>query len=191
MGESAPRMATAHAQAVDPEVTGSKITGSRGTGTMSLPVDRKLPVLASACGLLVLLVIMGVVLARRGSAETQAAGAGSSASASASVSREVVTADLPGIAPSAPTGAADPTPAAVVAPAETAQPGEGKPATTGTGGHASIGSHPVARPQAIPTQAPAPRPTVNAAAAAAAKKNCDPPFTYEANGRKKYKLECM
>ena len=74
------------APATDAETTGSKVTGTRSTGTMTLPVDRKLPVLASALGLVVLLVIMGVVLLRRGPDDTTpAASASALAAASAPV----------------------------------------------------------------------------------------------------------
>ncbi len=147
------------AQALEPESTGSKVTGTQ----LSLPVDRKLPILASGLGLLVLLVIMGVVLLGRGSAETSgtapSAGAGSSAGAGA----------IPEPTASEPAQAS----------------GDVKPPTTVGATHTI--PHRVTPPPgqaANPKPPPPPPPPV-------AKKNCDPPYTLDANGRKKYKLECM
>jgi len=188
------------------ESTGSKVTGSRFTGTMSLPVDRKLPIVASGLGLLVLLVIMGVVLLGRGSAETGAT-SGTSASASASASAASVGT---GTGTGAPTGAAtaapsstittaDPIPVPTPTVAETAETTATPPPTppptplaapttpTTPPTHAAVGAH-SARPPTPPTQATTAK---TATAPPVVRKNCDPPYTIDSNGRKKYKLECM
>jgi serine/threonine-protein kinase len=187
------------------EGTGSKLTGSRFTGTMALPVDRKLPILASALGLLVLLVIMGVVLLGRPSSDAEtsssaasasAARAGGGAGTAASAAASTTSAGgATGTAGSAGTSAnvADPTPpASSVAAAESAQAGvDVKPTTPGPPPtqHTGATAHTVRAPAPPPpiTQPKPPTPTPPPAA----KKNCDPPYTLDANGRKKYKLECM
>ena len=162
----------------------SNVTGSRMTGTMTLPVHRRLPIVASALGLLVLLTIMGVVLLGRdpeaGPIGTSPSASAVSASASASGSPAVVAASS--ATPEAP-------PTSSVAAVDSAQPGvELKPGVTSpTAPHATTGSHPTLRPPTIAatpprTATPAPPPV---------RKNCDPPYTIDANGRKKYKLDCM
>ncbi|GAC1562459.1 MAG: hypothetical protein NVS3B10_19790 [Polyangiales bacterium] len=163
--------------------TGSKVTGSRYTGTMSLPVDRKLPILASALGLLVLLVIMGVVLLGRGSAETHAASAGASSTAPGASS---------GVATAATTGSgittADPLPVpstgAAADTTDTAPSASAMPAPSTAAAHTAVAAH-TAHPPPPPVTAKtaAPPPPI--------KKSCDPPYTLDSNGRKKYKLECM
>ncbi|MDB5215318.1 MAG: Serine/threonine-protein kinase Pkn6 [Myxococcaceae bacterium] len=164
------------ARANSEEGTGSKVTGSRYTGTMALPVDRKLPMLASGLGLLVLLVIMGVVLLGRGSAETPAMSSGAAALSASTVASTTTADPVPPPSPSDRVAdTTDPTPTTTVA---TAAP----PPT-----HIPPATH-TARPPTPPTQAT----TVKTAAPPPApKKNCDPPYTLDANGRKKYKLECM
>jgi serine/threonine protein kinase len=171
-------------QAISDEGTGSKVTGSRYTGTMALPVDRKLPILASALGLLVLLVIMGVVLLGRPD-ETAAITPVPSASAVPSAASASVTAGG-----GATTGTAvvpDPTPTA--APSESTQPSvEPKPQQ-----HATATTHATVRPPP-PSSATSVKTATTATAApppTTTRKNCDPPFTLDSNGRKKYKLECM
>jgi serine/threonine protein kinase len=178
---------TPAANATD-ESTGSKVTSSRFTGTMTLPVDTKLPLVASALGLLVLLVIMGVVLFGRGSTETVAI-----ASASLSASAPPGTgAGSPSGAVVAATGAtgsaittADPVPvpsaaeATETAPAPTASPAP--PARSGSSTHATHAPMPPAQATTVKTATPPPPP----------KRSCDPPYTLDLNGRKKYKLECM
>ncbi len=165
----------------------SKVTGSRMTGSMALPVHRRLPIIASALGLLVLLTIMGVVLLGRGpetgpvetspsaSAAGSAAGASASASGSTAIAASSATLEAP------PTGS--------VAAVDSAQPGvDIKPGVTApTTQHATTGSHPTFRP---PTGAATP-PRTATPAPPPVRKNCDPPYTIDSNGRKKYKLECM
>jgi serine/threonine-protein kinase len=173
------------AQAHD-DATGSKVTGSRYTGTMSLPVNRRLPIVASALGLLVLLGIMGVVLLGRG---PDAPTVGASPSASTSGASPAAS-----TASGAPTGsavatgsasAAEPATSGSVAAVDSAQAGIDIKAPTATT-HAATTSHTTVRPPftATPPRTATPAPTP-------AHKNCDPPFTIDANGRKKYKLECM
>jgi serine/threonine protein kinase len=185
------------------EGTASKMTGSRFTGTMALPVDRKLPILASALGLLVLLVIMGVVLLGRPSADAEVtpsasasastthAGVGPNASASATQVGVVTGAAAAGSTAAGANGnAPDPAPpASSLATADSAQPDVkvGTPSTPPTP-HTSTATHtirpPTPTPLTTPKAAPPPPPPPP-------KKNCDPPYTLDANGRKKYKLECM
>lgn len=194
-------------RALSDEGTGSKLTGSRFTGTMALPVDRKLPILASALGLLVLLVILGVVLLGRPSADAETrstaasasaahggAGPGSAASAGASATSAGGTTGTAASAGPSTNVAADPAPpASSVGVAESAQAVvDMKPPTTPSSPppqHTGATTH-TARP---PTPAPVTPPKVATPAPppAATKKNCDPPYTLDANGRKKYKLECM
>ena len=165
------------------ETTGSKVTGSRFTGTMSLPVNRRLPIVASALGLLVLLTIMGVVLLGRGPAPVT----GLSPSASASGSAGLASGAGSGT-PSASTvvtassGASEPPPPGSVAAVDSAQPGVDIKPVAPT--HTSPPVHATFRP---PVTAPPPR----TATPAPVRKNCDPPYTIDSNGRKKYKLECM
>ena len=164
----------------------SKVTGSRMTGTMSLPVHRRLPIIASALGLFVLLTIMAVVLLGRGpdagtvgtSPSASASGGAASASGAPSGSA-VVTAASSGAPESPPTGS--------VAAVDSAQPGvDIKPVTPTPTQHTTSGPHPTFRPPVVatPTRTPTPPPP-------AVRKNCDPPYTIDTNGRKKYKLECM
>ena len=146
------------------ESTGSKVTGSRDTGTMALPVDRKLPILASGLGLLVLLVIMGVVLLGRGSAETAATSSGASAlsasgastgtGASTSVAAAGATGGTATTADPAPTpSAADTTetsPTTIPTPTTTSTPTTTPAPTAPT--HTAVSTH-TARPPTPPPQA--------------------------------------
>jgi serine/threonine-protein kinase len=172
------------APAVD-EGTGSKVTGTRLTGSMSLPVHRRLPIIASALGLLVLLGIMGVVLLGRGPDETAKTGATPSASASAAAPLASASAP-PSSVPGASTIVPEPQPpTTAVATADSAQPGvDTKPPPATTQPHAASGAHTVRPPPTATTPKTAATPPPP-------KKNCDPPYTIDANGRKKYKLECM
>jgi eukaryotic-like serine/threonine-protein kinase len=154
------------------EGTGSKITGSRFTGSLALPVDKRIPILASAIGLLVLLVIMGVVLLGRGPDEARPA-----ASASASASS---TSAAPAIASA---GAAPP---AVMIPEPDPVPLDTPSAAPSASATASAApTHTAPRPTAA-TPTPVKPPVV-----APPRRDCNPPYTIDANGRKKYKLECM
>jgi eukaryotic-like serine/threonine-protein kinase len=177
------------------DATGSKVTGSRSTTTMALPVDKKLPLLASGFGLLVLIAIMAVVLLRRGPAETADADAdaGAAPSGSASIAAATGAPSEPPAAPPPPapeTSESEPPtttaiPSATASPSATATAHATTTTTTTTTSHApahaSTGAaHATARPP-TPTRPSTPTP----------KKNCDPPYTVDANGRKKYKLECM
>ena len=159
------------------ESTGSKVTGSRFTGTMALPVDRKLPILASGLGLLVLLVIMGVVLLGRGSGETPPLTVGAAA--------------LTGSGSGVGVGSGTATATATATSTTTAEPASSEAETTATATatvHTATAPTHTARPPTPPTQATTAK---TAAPPPVPKKNCDPPYTLDANGRKKYKLECM
>jgi serine/threonine protein kinase len=178
------------------ESTGSKVTGSRFTGTMALPVDRRLPILASGLGLLVLLVIMGVVLLGRragdtpplaagaavlsGSGATNSAGAGTGAGTATAASTATSTTTATSTATATSTTTAEP--ASSIVEADT-------PATA-TAHTATAPTH-TARPPTPPTPPTQATTAKTAAPPPAPKKNCDPPYTLDANGRKKYKLECM
>jgi serine/threonine protein kinase len=178
------------------ESTGSKVTGSRFTGTMALPVDRRLPILASGLGLLVLLVIMGVVLLGRragdtpplaagaavlsGSGATNSAGAGTGAGTATAASTATSTTTATSTATATSTTTAEP--ASSIVEADT-------PATA-TAHTATAPTH-TARPPTPPTPPTQATTAKTAAPPPVPKKNCDPPYTLDANGRKKYKLECM
>ena len=171
------------------EGTGSKMTGSRYTGTMALPVDRKLPILASGLGLLVLLVIMGVVLWGRGSDDTPRIAAGTAALSATGASTGASTG----------TSTAAGTATATVASATTAADPPSTPETdtsaaTGTSTpptHTATAATHTARPPTPPTPPTQATTAKTATPPTPPKKNCDPPYTLDANGRKKYKLECM
>jgi len=157
------------AQASD-ESTGSRITGSFLTGTLSLPVDKRLPILACAVGLLVLLVIVGVVVAHRPEAAQTPALAPSASSAPESSSATLASAaPMPAIP--------DPEPAAS---AVASAPALSEAATTVSA------PHPASVRPALPV-APVKPPVVTTP-----RKDCNPNYTVDpATGRKKYKLECM
>ena len=195
------------------EGTGSKVTGSRFTGTMTLPIDKKLPLIASAVGLIVLLVIVGFVIAGRGegengvttaasgSASALVAGRGEAAlSAAGETSATSATTNVPDPAPRA-SAASSTSSTSSAAPVDSAQPGiDVKPlalatpvtSPPATPPHATP-THAIARPPTAPTVAKTAAPTVakTAAATPTPRKNCDPPYTLDASGHKKYKLECM
>jgi serine/threonine protein kinase len=178
----------ASASHVTDESTGSRVTGSRFTGTMSLPVDKRLPILASGLGLLVLLVIMAIVLFGRGPPETPAIASAGSATASGAAPGTGAPLGV-GAAGSGATGSnittADPVP--VPTTAETAEtPPTPTPTPPAPPTRSSFSTH-ATHPPTPPTQAT----TVKTAAPPPPKKNCDPPYTLDSNGRKKYKLECM
>ena len=165
----------------------SKVTGSRMTGTMTLPVHRRLPIIASALGLFVLLTIMAVVLLGRGP-ETGPLGTSPSASASGGAASASGVPSGSAVVTAASSGAPESPATGSVAAVDSAQPGvDIKPAApTTTMQHTTSGSHPTFRPPVVttpPRTATPPPPAV--------RKNCDPPYTIDANGRKKYKLECM
>jgi serine/threonine-protein kinase len=149
------------------EQTGSALTGSRVTGTLALPLDRRLPVVAVALALGVLLAIVGVVVYRRGAVETRSHPLVATA-----------TAALPGPSSGA---------SALPGPDPSAQPllyVQAEPPA------ATSAPPPAARPTATPPR-PLPATSKPAPPAPAPRKNCDPPFSLDANGHKKYKLECM
>ena len=156
------------------ENTGSKLTGSRWTGTMTLPVHARLPIIASALGLLVLLLIVGVVLFRRGpDAPPAAASAASGPAASA---------PPPVVIASAAAAAAAPVPV----PAPVPEPTDPVPPSATAAAPPAPSTHPPVRAAASPPPASARPPP-----APAPRRDCNPPYTIDTNGRKKYKLECM
>jgi serine/threonine-protein kinase len=172
---------------VTDESTGSRITGTRSTASMTLPLDRKLPLLATALGLLVLLVIVGVVLRGREAASGSAAEGSPSASVRALAAVSATTTVASGeatIAPAPPLAASsDGAPTGTEKPPSVGSAGATPVSVTTPAVRASASAHP-------PTRATAPGATTKPAAAPA-RKDCDPPYTVDANGRKKYKLECM
>ncbi len=156
------------------EATGSKITGSRLTATLSLPTDKRLPILACLIGVAVLLVIVGVVVFRQPDELT--APPGGAVAPSASETAPLTLASTP--AEPEP----EPEPAAPVAPSGT------------RASVSAVASAAPAPPRTAWVRPPAPPVTTARAptVAAPARKDCTPPYTVDpANGRKKYKLECM
>ena len=166
------------------------------TGTMmSLPVDRKLPILASIAGVLVMLVVVGVVLAGKFSREADAKiPIATSATAAPTFAPRISSAEPGPYAAVPPTNTErapipDPPPAepAPAGSAEETAP-EPRPSNSTAIVHAKpspVAPHPVVKPS------PTPKSSTPAQPPPAAKKNCDPPYTIDATGRKKYKLECM
>jgi serine/threonine-protein kinase len=201
---TAPMTATATTQLAAPptgaEEVPSRVTGSRTTGTMSVPVDRKLPIIASLAGVAVLLVIVAVVIAGKAAndskSDTPAASGAPGASAVDSVG-----AGSPGLAPSSAPGASA-TASSSAAGAEPQPP----PTTTAAGATAtataSTAATATATAASTTTSTWHPSPTRTAATATAKatataavtstnRKNCDPNYTIDEHGHKKYKLECM
>ncbi|MDB4945144.1 MAG: Serine/threonine-protein kinase Pkn6 [Labilithrix sp.] len=175
----------------------SRVTGTASTATMTLPTDRRLPLLASALGVLVLLGVVAFVLldrpARseeqasavraRGAERLEEAGAG-----------DGVPAPDPALAAD---GGAGVTPgsAAAAGPAASSGPapsvGPATPAgTSATSAHLAARPPPAATPAGTSAGQATRGPTGNAAPRPK-ERDCNPPFTIDANGRKKYKLECM
>jgi serine/threonine-protein kinase len=178
-------------------------SGSRLTGTaLVLPTDRKLPIFASIAGLLVLAVVVAVIIGGKFSGSADAAMAGKTPAPAASSASLMLAApsvpapnhskrEIPDPPEPSPAETASPTsdeaeePKAV---AEQPKPAnETKPATLPAqvgGGHAKpAGGH--ATPKAGTKSSTSPPPT------GPQRKNCDPPYTIDAQGRRKYKLECM
>ncbi|MDF2694971.1 MAG: Serine/threonine-protein kinase Pkn6 [Labilithrix sp.] len=156
------------------------------TGTMlALPVDRKLPIIASISGIIVLFIVVGVVVGGKFSSDANAKSATSATTASLSggdPSSVPPTATNPDRAipdPPAPEEKAS-------EPPSTASEPKPEPTATTPKMTAQV-AHPPPRPTATAPKPSAPPPTSQPAA----KKNCDPPYTIDATGRRKYKLECM
>ena len=158
------------------EATGSKITGSRLTATMSLPTDKRLPILACSIGLAVLLAIVGVVVFRHPDELT--APPGGAAAPSASESAPLTLASKPAMPEPEPQP--QPEPAAPVASSVT------------RASVSAVASAAPAPPRTASVRPPAPPVTRAPSVAAPVRKDCNPPYTVDpATGRKKYKLECM
>ncbi len=171
------------AQASD-ESTGSRITGSLLTGTLSLPVDKRLPILACAVGLLVLLVIVGVVVAHRPEAAQTPALASSVSSVSSAPESSSATLASAAPMPAIP----DPEPAASAV--ASAPPAPSAPASSAAAPSEAATTVSAPHPTSVrpaPPVAPVRPPVVTTP-----RKDCNPNYTVDpATGRKKYKLECM
>jgi eukaryotic-like serine/threonine-protein kinase len=155
--------------------SGTLLTGSM----LMLPVDRKLPVIASALGILVLVVVVAFVVAGKFSNE---AGAKPAPSAAPPSSIGVVTSADPA-ATSSERAAPD-----APAPSDSSigEPPPGEPRLAASHPRSPA---PVAHP---PARTSVPKPSVGATSSPpAARKNCDPPYVIDAQGRRKYKLDCM
>lgn len=158
-------------------------TGRTRTNTLlSLPLDRRLPIIASIAGLVVLFVVVGVVLAGKFSSAADATPPAPSTSVTASVASATPS---PGGDPSSVPGSrraiADPPPPEDIPPATASS----EPAA------ASSVKAPAAAPSHV-SKAVAPPPKPSAAPPPPPDKaNCDPPYTIDATGRKKYKRECI
>ncbi|MBX3222110.1 MAG: serine/threonine protein kinase [Labilithrix sp.] len=180
-----PRIPTAaqpNAHAFGDEGTGSR-SRSGLTGTMlSLPVDRKLPILASVAGLVVLFGVVAAVVAGKFSSDADAKdGAASSASVASATAPSGSSAVEPSpVATAANTDRAIPDPPAPAEPPE--DDTDPKPAATATVKAPVATAHPTPKAPTPPKPSVTPPPS---------KKHCDPPYTIDATGRKKYKLECM
>jgi eukaryotic-like serine/threonine-protein kinase len=159
------------------EGTGSNVY----SGSMALPVDRKLPGLAMVAGLLVLIAIVGVVIAGRFSATGD--GEATAPAPSAAAPSAAVTAG-PRPAPAA---------ADVPPPPATGTPAEEPPEADET----DEPEPPPARAPQKPSTSAAPAKQVPVQRAPAPPKptrpkpSCDPPYTVDAQGHRRYKLECM
>ena len=182
LGIGAPSGSGKTAKAVDAqrapstdEATGSKITGSRLTGTLSLPTDKRLPILACLVGLAVLLVIVGVVVFRHPDDPTAPAGrASASPAASEGAPLALASAAVPAIP--------DPEPAVPVV----------TPIASATASAVASASPPPPHPVWVRPPAPPVTTTRPPVVVAPVRKDCNPPYTLDpATGRKKYKLECM
>ena len=175
-----PGIGSATGRAAGDEGTGSRSrSGMTGmlTGTMlSLPVDRKLPILASAGGIIVLFAVVGVVLAGKFSRDTDA-----SASTASSASVTAIATTAPSGTSAAPPANTDrdipDPPPSVTTTDEPAEDDTPAPKATAVPVKPTVTTRPPSPPK--PTVAPPP------------KKSCDPPYTIDATGRRKYKLECM
>jgi serine/threonine protein kinase len=160
-------------------------TGTKMTGSMSLPVDRKLPVLGILAGLMVLLVVMAVVVAGRLEQENKKA------------AQPVPSASVSASAPAASTASEIPPPPSVATPEASAQP-TSPPASAEPAAQSTATSRPTATTRPTATQAPVVRPTATATATATATqtakppaKNCDPPWIIDDKGHRQYKRECL
>ena len=180
------------------DATESSRAGWQTTSRMAVPMDRKVHVVIGAAAggvvLLLLLILLGTRVSSSGGSSTAASASvehGPSprtsvveraSAASASASDEPVTSSSASAEP--PRGemgegvTASPSAAAAETPPKIADP-----AAKG----AERAEHPVWRPP--------PRPSAPAATAsptpAAGKRNCDPPYVIDTQGRHKYKRECM
>jgi serine/threonine-protein kinase len=160
--------------AAAPDGYGSS-TSTRMTGTMSLPVDRRLPILATLAGLAVLAIVVGVIVAGRLRPDAPVAAASSSApppSATAPAAEPDVPAASASIA-AATASVAPPPPASVASVASVAPVAPPRP---------------IVRPTTTATAAPvrtAPTP------AAKPKTSCDPPWVIDERGHRQYKRECL
>lgn len=178
------------------------------TRMLTFPVERKLPMLASVSGVLVLVLVVGVILAGKFSSGTDAKIAVEGhASASPSMTAPITKSSAvavpmndgpsnthPGVSdpptPGDPSASAEP----VAAASDPTTPiGDSKPSGLPTAMTGALGSKPGTNPPGHPqtkTSATPSKPS-STPTAAPTKKSCDPPYTIDPQGRRKYKLECM
>ena len=158
------------------EPTGSKSGTGLLTGTMLLlPVDRKLPILASVAGVVVLIVLVAVIIGGKFSSDGDARSSSARATPSASTTMTLAE-PIPGPPPPEPRNVI-PEPEPSAEPVERPVPVH-KPPPTAPAGHPPAPKATAQRPTA-----PAPTPLP--------KTDCEPNYTIDAQGRKKYKRECM
>ena len=179
---------TPHATAED---TGTRTRTNLWTGTMQLPLSRKLPILACLVGVGILVLVVGFVVAGKASgtpppvASSAASAAAPATPPAASSALAVLPADpnrdIPAPTP-APSSSSD-EPLEVVDDAQDTKAPVVRAAPAPAPRPAVLPIHPI-RPLTAP--APAPKAT-----ASAMKKGCDPPWTIDDQGRRKYKRECM
>jgi serine/threonine-protein kinase len=152
--------------------------GWHTSSRLAVPIDRKIHVVIGAAAGGVVLLLLLILLGTRGG-ESGAASASPTPHASVverATAASVVTPDDS----AAPSASAEPPRAEAEAASATAAPSAEPPKPSE---HAVWRPAPALRPS-TPTAAPTPT-------AAAAKRNCDPPYVIDAQGRHKYKRECM
>jgi serine/threonine protein kinase len=180
--------------ALPPESLGtpqSDGTGSRVTGTMALPVSKKGPMILAIVGLALLLGVVGLVIALK----DDSTGAPVAPAPSASV--EPVADTTPSAAASASATPTESATAAASAPeAPSASASAAAEASASATATASASSTASATPPVKATSTPTSHhawtpPTPPKPPTPTGKKNCDPPYTVDSSGHKKYKLECM
>lgn len=175
------------------ETTGSKSgIATLFTGTaLALPIDRRLPIFGSLLGIVVLFVIVGVIVAGKFSSDSDASAGPVATVTSPANAAPTAT---PSSAPELPTKPAPPDDVSAKDREEPVSDDPPRSEATTPDAPPPAAPPPKTSPRAAQTKpAPPPRPAVSTPPPPkpAAKGNCDPPFTIDAAGRRKYKLECL
>jgi eukaryotic-like serine/threonine-protein kinase len=172
------------------EGTGSKSAIGLLTGTMlMLPVDRKLPVIASIAGIIVLIIVMAVIIGGKFSSNADAK--------PVIPPPPIPSATAEGTPPPRPTGDDRALPDPLASASAEQASGDDPPPEPKTSNN---DPRPAPHQRPVPNGHVAPKaPVVTAKPSTApppvapspVKKNCDPPYNIDSQGRRKYKLECM